>query len=83
MADVKLNQLFAWINRRNAHPVAIAQATSRAYYRFIRRFAQPKYASVSMFGFQFIALLSIAGYIANYPKSLSKFSFYHKYIFIN
>ena len=79
LAEVKLNELSKWINRRNVHPVAMAQALSRTYQRFLRRYAQPKYASPTIYFFQFVFATSTLFYFLNYPKSLSK---YHDQVLI-
>lgn len=70
LSEVKLNELFAWINRRNFHPLAMTSAISRAYYRYTRRFVDPKYSAPVTFYFQGIVALSCFCYLIYYPKSL-------------
>ena len=82
LSQVKVGELFAWLNRRNVHPVAIAQCCSRNYQRFVRRFVHPKYSSPIIFTFQLLAMLSTAGYFSMYPKFLRKFSLI-LFLFIN
>ena len=77
--QLKLNEVGAWINRRNVHPVAIAQAFSRGYQRFMARNIRARYASPWQFFFQSIAISSTFFYFMYYPKCLCKF--YHNSIF--
>lgn len=70
LSEVKLNELFAWINRRNFHPMAITAAMSRAYYRYTRRFVDPKYSAPITFYFQGIVALSAFFYLVYYPKNI-------------
>lgn len=74
LAEVKLGQLGSWLNRRNLHPVAMFQATARAYYRWLNAYHFPKYASYPIFFFQFIAMSSTFYYFLYYPKMLSKYN---------
>lgn len=72
LAQVKVGELSAWINRRNVHPVAIAQSIGRGYHRMLRRYAHPKYASGTIWFFQMVFITSSIGYLMNYPKNISK-----------
>lgn len=73
LANVKLNELGAWFNRRNLHPGAMVQACSRAYARYLTRYAHPKFASPSVFFFQMITAGSIFFYLLSYPTNLRMF----------
>jgi F-type H+-transporting ATPase subunit f len=64
---VKLGEVGAWLSRRNKNPIAVAQAVSRAWWRWNHRYVFPKNAGISA-PLQLSAGLMLFFYVINYPK---------------
>ncbi|XP_023727392.1 putative ATP synthase subunit f, mitochondrial [Cryptotermes secundus] len=65
--QLKLNEIGAWLGRRNKNPRAVMGAVSRAWWRWQHKYVQPKRAGIAPV-FQIITGSMLFFYIINYGK---------------
>ena len=65
LADVKMRDLLQWIGRRNKTPRAFAQLASRTYYRWIKKFVEPRKTGMAPL-VQVLVLTSFLSYCVNW-----------------
>ncbi|KAK7792629.1 hypothetical protein R5R35_007299 [Gryllus longicercus] len=67
LSQVKLGELSSWIARRNKSPQAIAQATSRAWWRWQHKYVHAKRGGMAPY-IQFLFGAMTFFYVINYGK---------------